>query len=248
MGNFLVIPLIAWSVTALLLDDPVLRLGALLVLLVPCTDWFISFTHLGKGDTERAVAFAPMSLLLQMLLLPFYLWLFLGPEKVVAVAGAGLLQAFAWVVLVPLIASIATQRLLDVEGWGEQVVNRIAWLPVPLLALVLFLIAAGQVHMIMGATALLGRLVLTFGVFLLSAPLLALILAALVGLAPRRARVLAFSFGSRNSFVVLPVALALPQGYEAAVVVVVVQSLVELFGMLAFVRWIPRIFPEKSQR
>ena len=73
-----------------------------------------------------------------------------------------------------------------------------------------------------------------------------MILAALFGLAPRRARVLAFSFGSRNSFVVLLVALALPQGYEAAVVVV--QSLVALFGMLAFVRWIPRIFPEKSQR
>ncbi|WP_340638695.1 hypothetical protein [Vreelandella lionensis] len=50
MGNFIVLPaLLGLLVVWLPLPPPVLA-GILLVLLMPCTDWFITFTHLGKGD------------------------------------------------------------------------------------------------------------------------------------------------------------------------------------------------------
>ncbi len=52
-------------------------------------------------------------------------------------------------------------------------------------------------------------------------------------------RTLAFSFATRNSFVVLPLVLALPAGWELAALVVVPQSLVELLAMSLFVRWVP---------
>jgi ACR3 family arsenite efflux pump ArsB len=54
------------------------------------------------------------------------------------------------------------------------------------------------------------------------------------------ARTVVFSAGTRNSFVVLPLALALPAGREIAVAVIVLQSVVELFGMLFYLRWVPR--------
>ena len=38
----------------------------------------------------------------------------------------------------------------------------------------------------------------------------------------------------------LPFTLALPAGWETTVVVVVFQSLVELFGMLAYLWWLPQ--------
>jgi hypothetical protein len=53
-------------------------------------------------------------------------------------------------------------------------------------------------------------------------------------------RTLAFSLGTRNAFVVLPFALALPAGWETTVVVIVFQSLVELFGMVFYLWWLPR--------
>lgn len=56
-----------------------------------------------------------------------------------------------------------------------------------------------------------------------------------------QARVLAFSFGTRNSFVVLPLALALPAGWELAALVIVLQSLVELLGMAVYLVLVPRI-------
>jgi ACR3 family arsenite transporter len=46
--------------------------------------------------------------------------------------------------------------------------------------------------------------------------------------------------------VMLPLALALPGGWSAAAVVIVMQSLVELFGMSVFLRWVPEhLIPDK---
>lgn len=61
VGNFLLVPLAVWGLLAFLPDDPAIRLGVLLVLLVPCTDWYITFTHLGGGDTDRAIAATPVN-------------------------------------------------------------------------------------------------------------------------------------------------------------------------------------------
>lgn len=54
-------------------------------------------------------------------------------------------------------------------------------------------------------------------------------------------RAVAFSGATRNSLVVLPLALALPTGYELAAAAVVTQTLVEVVGMVVYVRAIPRL-------
>lgn len=49
------------------------------------------------------------------------------------------------------------------------------------------------------------------------------------------------------SFVVLPFALALPADWETTVVVVVFQPLVELFGMVVYLWWLPHhLFKQPS--
>src|SRR5699024_10056293 len=50
LANFILVPLLVLALLPLVPDHPAFRLGVLLVLLVPCTDWFITFTHLGQGD------------------------------------------------------------------------------------------------------------------------------------------------------------------------------------------------------
>lgn len=52
---------------------------------------------------------------------------------------------------------------------------------------------------------------------------------------------LAFSGTTRNSLVVLPLALALPRGLEPAAIVVVTQTLVELVVMVAYTPMLPRL-------
>lgn len=60
----------------------------------------------------------------------------------------------------------------------------------------------------------------------------------------RSPRALVFTGATRNSLVVLPLALALPPSLDLAPLVVVTQTMVELMGMVIFVRLIPRLLPE----
>ena len=243
-GNFVVLPFVVWGLMMMAPNEPVVRLGILLVLLVPCTDWFITFTHLGGGDTKHAIAFSPVSLILQIVLLPFYLWVFLGPDFTASVAQREMLPAFLGLIVLPLLAAFITEKWAEASTRRLLFVCRIGWLPVPLLAVVVFCIAAAQVGIVMDSVNLLGHLLLIFTAFLLIAGLISRGVARVFNLPPMQGRVLAFSLGSRNSFVVLPLALALPSSYELAVVVIVFQSLVELFGMVAYLWWVPkRLFP-----
>lgn len=245
VGNFVIIPLIVAGLMLFASDNPAVRLGILLVLLVPCTDWFITFTQLGDGDTNRAIAFSPISLLLQIILLPFYLWLFLGNEITISLAHAEMLWAFVGLIILPLLLAWLTQKWADNHVSGEQFINKSGWFPVILLAAVVFIITASQINVVSGSLNLLGNLLLIFILFLVIAALIAKFLARLFQLPPPQGRVLAFSLGTRNSFVMLPIALALPAGYELAVVVIVFQSLVELIGMLVYLWWLPKhLFPD----
>jgi ACR3 family arsenite efflux pump ArsB len=74
---------------------------------------------------------------------------------------------------------------------------------------------------------------------------------ALVGAAAGRllrfdapaARALLFSGATRNSLVVLPLALALGDEYALTAAVVVTQTLLEVLGMVVYVRVVPRLVP-----
>ncbi|MDP2218838.1 MAG: arsenic resistance protein [Hydrogenophaga sp.] len=251
LGNFVLLPLGVWAALPWLPADPVLRLGVLLVLLVPCTDWFITFTALGGGHVPRAVAVTPLNLVLQLLLLPAYVWLMLGEglsggvgDGLVAAQGAALglrdvLPALAAVSL-PLLAAAVSERWMGARSGRGVWRERLAWWPVPLLALVVLLIAGAQVGAVRAAQHLLPWAVPLFAGFLLVAVGVAKGLALRLRLPPDLGRTLAFSLGTRNSFVVLPFALALPPGWEAAAVLIVLQSLVELLGMVLCLWALPR--------
>ncbi|MBA4151514.1 MAG: bile acid:sodium symporter, partial [Acinetobacter sp.] len=110
VGNFIVLPLVVWGLMHLGPSHPAAQLGILLVLLLPCTDWFITFTHLGGGDTRHAIAFTPISLLLQLLLLPVYLWLFMGAEVTIGLLQKELIAAFLGLIVLPLLAAFITEK------------------------------------------------------------------------------------------------------------------------------------------
>lgn len=77
--------------------------------------------------------------------------------------------------------------------------------------------------------------------FLVSSLVLAKTLAPLVRLSATQGRTLAFTVGTRNSFIVLPFVLTLPAGWEMAAVVIAMQSLVELFGMIFSLWFMPNL-------
>lgn len=248
LGNFVLIPMLVWLVLRWLPDDPALHLGVLLVLLVPCTDWFITFTQLGRGNTARAIAVTPLNLLIQLLMLPVYLWLMLpAADFSAALNTEEMLPAALALIGLPLVAAAMTERWVETKPERTVWRERLGWWPVPLLAVVVFLIAGAQVGTVLDAGPVLLTVLPVFVGFLFVAALLALGLTRWLRLPMEVGRTLAFSLGTRNSFVVLPFALALPDGWETTVVVIVFQSLVELFGMVFYLWWLPRhLFKQPS--
>lgn len=244
--NFLIVPLVVFGVTRLLVGDDALVFGVLLVLLTPCVDYVIVFAGLGGGDAARLIAATPLLLLAQLLLLPGYLTLFLGREAAGLIDPGPLAWAFVWVILMPLLLALLVQ-------WGSRrlrlarsfaAAGSVAM--VPLLLLVLGLVFATQTHRIIGEwPAVLGLVPLYMGFFLVMV-LLAVPVSRIVGLSAAAARSVALSGATRNSLVVLPLALAAPPALGLAATAVVTQTLVELICLVLSTRSLPRLFPEAN--
>lgn len=78
-------------------------------------------------------------------------------------------------------------------------------------------------------------------VFAVVAPLIGWTVARLFRLEAPAGRALAFSAATRNSLVVLPLALAVPGAIPLLPAVIVAQTIVELASELMYIRWIPRL-------
>jgi ACR3 family arsenite efflux pump ArsB len=247
--NFAAVPPLVWGLTRWLPPDPVILLGVYLVLLAPCTDWFVTFTLLGKGDARLAIAATPALLLAQMLLLPAWLWLFLGGELAGLARTRGFLAAFLGLIVVPLGLVALTEAAARRSRVWARWLRFTALLPVPLLALTVLIIAAAQIHSIRASWRLLGATAAVFFAFAMLAPWLARLVARRFGLAVAEQRTVIFSAGTRNSFVVLPLAVGLPPGWELAAAVIVLQSLIELGALIAYLWWVPaRLVPDEKPR
>ncbi|MET0886840.1 MAG: arsenic resistance protein, partial [Mycetocola sp.] len=87
------------------------------------------------------------------------------------------------------------------------------------------------------------RVVPLYVAFLIVMPLVGLAAGRLTRLDAPETRAVMFSGATRNSLVVLPLALALPAELAIAPLAVVTQTLIELVGMVVFVRLVPKLVP-----
>lgn len=92
--NFAVVPLVVFALTRFIAHEHVLLVGVLFVLLTPCIDYVIVFAALAGGAKERLLAATPLLMIGQMVLLPVYLWLFIGADFLRTVPLAPFLEAF----------------------------------------------------------------------------------------------------------------------------------------------------------
>ena len=244
-ANFLAIPLLAAALAQLLPPDPLIRLGALLVLLTPCVDYVVTFAHLGRADAKPLLAATPVLLLLQMALLPVYLGLLLNEDAARLVRVGPFVHAFLWLIAVPLALAGLVQLWAGRAAGGARAASVLGVLPVPATAVVLFAVVAAVVPRLGRALDAVRDAVLTvvpvYVLFALLAPLVGWGVARLSGLRAGEARAVAFSAATRNSLVVLPLALSVPGALPVLPAIIVAQTLVELIGELVYIRAMPRL-------
>lgn len=243
LGNFILIPLLVGTLIGIFPTTPIIKLGIALVLLTPCIDYVIVFSHLGKGNSKAILASTPLLFILQMLLLPLYLWIFLGRGTISIIEITPFVKTFLYLIVIPFLLSMVTQFVSKSNNKiGKAILDFSVWLPVPFMALTFFVVIASHIGVLHNNAEPILKVIPVYISFAVIAPFIGKLSAKLFNVDVQSSRAISFSTSTRNSLVVLPLALALPAPENQLVAMVIVtQTIVEIFFELIYIKVIPKI-------
>ncbi|WP_089751669.1 arsenic resistance protein [Halobacillus alkaliphilus] len=239
--NFIIVPIVVWLLARLLPQSPELLIGFYLVLLTPCIDYVIVFTALGKGDERLMLASTPILLIIQLVLLPLYLWMFLGRDAAGIVDPSPFLEAFLGLIFIPLITAVCIQLAAKKSRIGAKILSGSAWLPVPFMAFTLFAVAASQLPNLPAYANDVVKVIPLYVAFMIIMPFLSKFAANWFKLGAKSGRTLIFSSSTRNSLVVLPLAFSLPEIGSMVAALIITQTIIELMSELIYIRFVPHV-------
>jgi ACR3 family arsenite transporter len=149
--NFIIVPLIGFLLASIFLSGtPLIFLGFILYVVTPCTDWFLVFTGMAKGDVSLGLALLPTQLVLQIVLIPVYLYLFAG--EIVPFQLGSLIETVAVFIILPFALAILTNRGIERTKGAEWKERRMSTVPISIqtltLAIAIFFMFAGQTNVI----------------------------------------------------------------------------------------------------
>lgn len=143
--NFVAAPVVVFGLSRFVTDDRGLLVGVLLVLLTPCIDYVIVFTGLAGGAKARLLASAPLIMLLQIVLLPVYLYLFAGQDAVALITIEPFMTAFLILIVAPLGVAAIVQVHARRHRAGRALETVFAGAMVPLMSLTLAVVIGSQI-------------------------------------------------------------------------------------------------------
>jgi len=75
--NFIWTPILVWLLGKIFLShSTILQIGFIMLMVTPCTDWYLIFTGIAKGNVPLSASVLPANLILQIVLMPAYLLIF----------------------------------------------------------------------------------------------------------------------------------------------------------------------------
>ncbi|WP_207226836.1 arsenic resistance protein [Cecembia calidifontis] len=123
--NFVWTPIFAYGLGYFFLHNEVsLWIGFVMLMVTPCTDWYLIFTGTAKGNTPLSASVLPLNLILQVILLPIYLLLFFG--KTGTVDSAVLFESILLVLLVPFVLAQTTRSISKQLSKGNFIEKRMS--------------------------------------------------------------------------------------------------------------------------
>jgi ACR3 family arsenite efflux pump ArsB len=122
--NFIWIPILGFILGEIFLKSSIdLKIGYLMLLVTPCTDWYLVFTDLAKGNVPLSTSLLPINLIAQLLLLPVYLYIFAGLAGTVDTGS--LVKSVILILVIPFGLSLSLKRWFKEESFIRVAVNRI---------------------------------------------------------------------------------------------------------------------------
>ena len=242
--NYIVVPMFAWSLGWLLLRSyPDLWAGVILYTLTPCIGWYLIFIDLAKGNMQWGLAMLPVDIILQLLLLPIYLWLLIG--NVVPIDITTLIRSVAVFLVLPLAAAYAARNLLI--AWRGRAFTfgpyKHAMGELKLWALVAAVIGifATQPRLANSELGQVGLIIATITLFFLGVFAIALAVGRTFKLGSADTTTMVFEITARNSESVIGVAAVAFAGRPRVTLAILIGPIVELPALLALSRVMLRL-------
>jgi len=234
-ANFIFIPILVFILILFLPDNPLIKLGVLFVLLMPCVDYVVTFSYLGKANSQLLLASTPILLIVQMLLLPVYLSIFLGSEGASLVKITHFIEAFIFLILIPFIFASFFQIFSRKSILLKKVSNIFTIFPVPATAFVLLVVILAVIPRLSQAINDILYIIPIYVVFAIIAPIIGFSIGKIFKFEVKDKSAIAFSVATRNSLVILPLALAIPNALPLLPAVIVTQTFIELISSIVYI-------------
>jgi len=116
--NFIWSPLVGWLLAHAFLTDPLLALGFLLVMVVPCSSMSIGYTGLADGNLELATVVVALSFILAIVAVPIWMTIFASNYQV-PIPISDLIMSMVTVLIAPMVLGYLTRQLLT-RALGQE--------------------------------------------------------------------------------------------------------------------------------
>ncbi len=224
--NFLWTPLFGYFVGSLFLRGNVdVLIGFFMLILTPCTDWYLVFTKMAKGDLTLSLSILPINLILQIILLPIYLVLFFSTAN--SMDYSQLAFSLVIVIVIPFVAAQITKLVLN-NGLKQKAAELMGSLQIWLLSLAVFCIFASQGVLLFENFNSIAVLFVPLILFFIVNTAIDLLVSEKINFTYSEYASLTMTTLARNSPLALAIAINSFPGHELISIALVIGPLIEL--------------------
>ena len=239
LDNFVVIPIIGFILAlGFLYSTPLIFVGFILYVVNPCTDWFLVFTGMAKGDVPLGLALLPINLIVQILLIPVFLLLFAG--ELIPIPLWAFVETSIVFIAIPFAGAMLTNWAVIRSKGNEWKEERMAKTPIQVqtitLALIIFFMFGSQTQMIMDNLLSLSVVLIPVAIFIVISFLVARMIGLWAKLSYGEYALLSCTTIARNSPLALAISYGLFPGEPLIQVAIIIGVMIELPALVLLVK------------
>lgn len=224
--NFIWTPLFGYFMGSLFLKGNVdILIGFFMLILTPCTDWYLVFTKLAKGDLNLSLSILPLNLILQILLLPIYLVIFFSSGN--SMDYMQIIYSILIVIVIPFVGAQITKFLLN-ETIKEKVTGTISSLEIWFLSIAVFCIFSSQGSLLFDNLNSVISIFIPLIIFFIANTIIDLLLSEKINFTYSEYASLTMTTLARNSPLALAIAINSFPNHELIAIALVIGPLIEL--------------------
>ena len=224
--NFIWTPLFGYFLGSIFFKGNLdVLIGFFMLILTPCTDWYLVFTKLAKGDVNLSLSILPINLVLQIVLLPIYLILFFSSGNTIDYSQ--LLYSLLIVIVIPFIMAQITKLILN-EDLKEKATNLFTSLEICFLSLAVLCIFACQGKLLFDNLNSVITIFIPLIIFFIVNVIIDLLISEKIHFTYQEYASLTMTTLARNSPLALAIAINSFPGHELISIALVIGPLIEL--------------------